>query len=276
MTRAEYIKLLQETPDAYFKATETTHRTGERRANMTPVDNIYERMSENGFEDVTNLGRSDEFAQVFIGKLKDDVTLARVQAEVATLRADSEVEDEEERDCALQGNGDWAIEDLEGIANRWDEVLAEILADAREHCGDPQNDDLLILADALDLDIEAWAESAADEVDTDFYESLAYWTVYQRTGGIDPDVATRCGLTVFEYEDNEYLALGGCGMDLTPKLDAYCALSWGYIPDGSDFFRQPDYFKYVAGDSVTADVEQATRITDERIITAYLSIPTHG
>lgn len=48
-------------------------------------------------------------------------------------------------------------------------------------------------------------------------EALAYWTVYFCPMSDDVDVALRVGLTPFYYEDDFYLALGGCGMDLSPR-----------------------------------------------------------
>ena len=48
-------------------------------------------------------------------------------------------------------------------------------------------------------------------------EALAYWTVYFCPNIDDVDAALRVGLTPFYYKDDFYLALGGCGMDLSPR-----------------------------------------------------------
>jgi hypothetical protein len=87
-----------------------------------------------------------------------------------------------------------------------------------------------------------------DEViNSETYERLAYWTIYFEPDYKDVDIATQVGLTPFEYDGTFYLALGGCGMDLSPKLDAYVALVYGRIPKDSLFFSDRSYFEYVVG-----------------------------
>jgi hypothetical protein len=87
------------------------------------------------------------------------------------------------------------------------------------------------------------------------YEALAYWAVYFEPDCFDAEVAQKVGLIPFEFGDLQLLALGGCGMDLSPKLDAYVALTTGHIPEDSKFFRQRDYFNYVVGSSVAQEVD---------------------
>lgn len=87
-------------------------------------------------------------------------------------------------------------------------------------------------------------------------ETLAYWTVYFEPDYFDPEMAHECGLLPFTYKGTELLALGGCGMDLSPKLDKYQALVSGTIDSGSQAFRQPDYFDYVAGTGASDRVKE--------------------
>jgi hypothetical protein len=77
-------------------------------------------------------------------------------------------------------------------------------------------------------------------------ETLAYWTIYYEPRVEDEDAAWRSGLFPFRYDGKFLLALGGCGMDLSPKLDCYQALSHGTIDSGSMLFRQVSYFDYVS------------------------------
>lgn len=88
----------------------------------------------------------------------------------------------------------------------------------------------------------------------DIYEQLAYWIIYFKPDYWDEAVAWRVGLTPFTFEDEHYLALGGCGMDLSPKLDAYQALTTDTIPPSSQFIRQPDYAQNVVGERVFKEV----------------------
>jgi len=99
------------------------------------------------------------------------------------------------------------------------------------------------------------------------FDVLGYWTVYFKPAIWDEDVAWECGLFPFYYEDEGYLALGGCGMDLSPRLDAYQALVDGSIPSGSNFIRQPDYAKYVVGEKLFNKVME--KIKCPPVITIY-------
>lgn len=87
------------------------------------------------------------------------------------------------------------------------------------------------------------------------FESLGYWTVYFEPRYMDEDLAWQCGLMPFTYHergiyDKELLALGGCGMDLSPKLDAYQAMQSGSVSKDSKFIRDPEYAKTVVGNKM--------------------------
>ena len=60
-------------------------------------------------------------------------------------------------------------------------------------------------------------DEVQDDARRNLEEGLGYWTVYFCPNSDDVDAALRVGLTPFYYEDNFYLALGGCGMDLSPR-----------------------------------------------------------
>lgn len=84
-----------------------------------------------------------------------------------------------------------------------------------------------------------YSKSAAVEV-------LSYWCTYYEPRIKNVEAAHKSGLFPFEYEGTFMLALGGCGMDLSPKLDCYQALTDRSIPSNSTIFRQLDYFDYVS------------------------------
>lgn len=102
-------------------------------------------------------------------------------------------------------------------------------------------------------------------------ESLAYWTIYFKPRCEDIEVALECGLVPFYYNEEFYLALGGCGMDLSPKLDAYQALVANTIPKDSQFFRQMDYFEHVAGKELTKKVKKSIKRERDLITISFES-----
>lgn len=90
-----------------------------------------------------------------------------------------------------------------------------------------------------------------------FLESISYWTIYFKPLIFDAETAYKCGLTPFTFDGQDYLALGGCGMDLSPKLDAYQALMDNSIDKNSQYFSQYDYFCHVVGNTITKEVSNA-------------------
>ena len=100
-------------------------------------------------------------------------------------------------------------------------------------------------------------------------ESLGYWTVYYHPAIEDHETALKCALTPFFYKDKYYLALGGCGMDLSPKLDAYQMLTAGNIPEDSHALKNPDYFSNVVGPQVAQEALQNCRRPTPRIFLSY-------
>ena len=73
-------------------------------------------------------------------------------------------------------------------------------------------------------------------------------------------IALECDLIPFtlETEDKtlQLLALGGCGMDLSPRLDAYQFLTDNTIDKNSLYFTDQNYFKNVVGESVTNQIKR--------------------
>ena len=99
-----------------------------------------------------------------------------------------------------------------------------------------------------------------------FIEAMAYWTIYFQPDRVDWEVAWKCGLYPFEYYGTFMLALGGCGMDLSPKLDAYQALTSESISESSQLFRDKGYFEYVVGKEITEEVIRKCKLEKPKII----------
>lgn len=109
--------------------------------------------------------------------------------------------------------------------------------------------------------------------ETDPTEAMAYWTVYFEPREFDPVVARECHLVPFywrprESEDLDLLALGGCGMDMSPKLDAYQALVDGTLPAGSMLLSgiNRDYCVSMLGEATYEKALSKARLKSPAII----------
>lgn len=115
-----------------------------------------------------------------------------------------------------------------------------------------------------------WDEQDEDEiselVDEEFWDSLSMWMVYFEPLIFNEQVALECGLTPFSYyceisdRELQLLALSSCGRDLSPRLDAYQALTDKTIDKNSKFFgdeHSGNYFTYVVGQDIAQRVNQA-------------------
>ena len=126
----------------------------------------------------------------------------------------------------------------------------------------------------LDLDdhgIRAFIEQAYDiyvddarqAVIDDEIEGLGFCTIYYEPDVFDAEAAHKCNLTPFCFEaDNgnvqHLLALAGGGQDLSPKLDAYQALTVGSIDKSSMILRESDYARSLIGKNLLDEVLQRT------------------
>jgi len=99
-----------------------------------------------------------------------------------------------------------------------------------------------------------------DDAESLLREALGYWILYYQPEIEDVEVAIKVGLIPFYYKDRFYLALGGCGMDMTPKLDAYQVLTQGTIDPFTCLFSDPKYFKWLVGSEVFEEVLERLEI----------------
>ena len=106
-------------------------------------------------------------------------------------------------------------------------------------------------------------EDFEDEVRHRFYDTiLMYCTYYEVDGNnYNEEDAYKCDLIPFQftggYEDAYCLALGSCGMDLSPRLDAYYFLQTGNMDPSSMYFSagNKDYFKSLVSEEIFNAIE---------------------
>lgn len=100
-----------------------------------------------------------------------------------------------------------------------------------------------------------------EKVDEEFWNALSYWPVYFEPLIFNEEAALECNLTPFTYKGVNMLALSGCGMNLSPKLDAYQALTHNSIDRNSILLdstnEREKYFEYVVGEETTKKVWHA-------------------
>ena len=90
-----------------------------------------------------------------------------------------------------------------------------------------------------------------------FLEKISYWSTYFEPLIFNKKIALECDLTPFVHHGTKLLALSGCGMDLSPRLDTYQALTDRTIDKGSRLFNDNAYFEHVVGSHLAAKVKQA-------------------
>lgn len=112
---------------------------------------------------------------------------------------------------------------------------------------------------------EEWLDENVEDLDFEYDE--IYWnTVINYYGEVKQDIAEEVGLGVLQMEnedEEEYLFLLGCGMDLTPKFVAYQALAYGQIDEEYvSTFRDLAYTKYVMGEEIFQKVITKLGVAD--------------
>ena len=110
---------------------------------------------------------------------------------------------------------------------------------------------------------ENLTDEEKEEIQHDYYERAGWLPTVFAPIIFNEKIALECGLIPFtlETEDKtlQLLALGGCGMDLSPRLDAYQFLTHNTIDENSLYFTDQNYFKNVAGASVTNQIKRTLR-----------------
>jgi hypothetical protein len=106
-------------------------------------------------------------------------------------------------------------------------------------------------------DKEKDEEELKSEAIDSIIEKIMMLLVYFEPQEFNKEIAKKCGLVAFTYNDIELLGLNGYGMDYFPRLDAYQALTTGTIDKNSKLFGQIVYFEHVIGKELTQEVIKA-------------------
>ena len=172
------------------------------------------------------------------------------------------------------------LEDLFGIHSGLEQSVLEFYYDEIEDESKPLvdllNDEQIKHVDGL---IKSYVkdmsasklESVANEVflagkNFNELDVIKAWTVYFSPWYYCEETAFKCGLLPFRFKGEPFLALGGGGMDYSPKLDAYQALVIEAISSGSHLVRNEDYFKNVVGDELTDEVIELVTLDNPKYI----------
>lgn len=106
-------------------------------------------------------------------------------------------------------------------------------------------------------------EDFEDEVRGEFYNKVFIYNYYRKVDKNDynEEDAYKCDLIPFkitgDYEDTYNLTIGGCGMDLLPRFDAYYFLQTGNMDPSSMYCSadNKDYFKSLVSDEIFNAIE---------------------
>jgi hypothetical protein len=92
-------------------------------------------------------------------------------------------------------------------------------------------------------------------------DALMWNTLYQaRSNQIDVGLAHECNLCVVTFDGTDYASIGGAGMDLSPKLDAYQFMRNGTMPRDSMWLKDGEndrkYCTDLVGDRIAAIITE--------------------
>jgi len=88
----------------------------------------------------------------------------------------------------------------------------------------------------VENDTEEYAE-LHDNVTSDLYETALMYNTLYIPRIYNEETALKCSLVPFRFNNNRVLALGDCGMDLSPKLELYQFLVSGSFDNKSDLYK---------------------------------------
>ena len=135
-----------------------------------------------------------------------------------------------------------------------------------KECHIMSNEDIF---DEIDYNLELFAkyhkgnfkwkyeDELRDQVFDLLVEHLSCYHTYFEPIIFKEEIAFECGLTPFKTDKFNLLALVASGMDFSPRLDSYQALTDNSIDEASYLFKDLEYFKSIVGKGLTQKVLDA-------------------
>jgi len=106
-----------------------------------------------------------------------------------------------------------------------------------------------------------------DQLFNDYMERIyMYNYVWTSDFNLTEENIIESNLYPFYYDDNLFIAFGGCGMDLSPNLDYLQFITTNSLPYGSMYFSDKSYFKYVIGKENFERIEDTIKNRDMEYI----------
>ena len=118
-------------------------------------------------------------------------------------------------------------------------------------------------------------EEKYEEAHHELLENILMWNTWFSPEIDSIDTALKCNLIPFYHQGNFYLALDSAGMDLSPKLDAYQALTIGSVPSNSKYLTDTNYTNFILGKKLTEEVLNTIRRKSARV-TITFDLPSNS
>lgn len=122
---------------------------------------------------------------------------------------------------------------------------------------------------------ELWQHEGFDDVEILDEEEkrtkcdiLSMWTTYYELPQVDVEKSKRCKLVPFSYGNLYFLAFGGGGQDLSPRLDAYQALVDCTIDPSSQILKplMRQYCEFIIGKDLYQEVLDIVTLTNPCVL----------
>ncbi|WPY01593.1 hypothetical protein Trichorick_01507 (plasmid) [Candidatus Trichorickettsia mobilis] len=112
--------------------------------------------------------------------------------------------------------------------------------------------------------VEQCKYNPSRKVNNDFLKYIPTWPRYYEPLVFNEKIALECGLIPFVLKVDRLclIAVSVCGSDLSPRLDAYQALTDNTIDENSYLFSDFDYFQEILGKNLTQKVLEAISYTE--------------
>lgn len=272
MTKEEIINLINNNHvDCYVRKYKTVPNLS---SILVPYEDVYDQMEYDYFDGVKILTKDLDYIRNSIeNAIQYNITEQSLKDKLKEFKDDlANLEDSNEtisHRIDLENNIEFLEDFLEDFNSRMESIVDNLMDEINNegYVSYSSDSDLTIIVDDFGFGDPCLEDILSESRDEEM-EGLSYWTIYwsEYDGKIDVEAAEKAGLIAFEYNDRQYLALGGCGMDLSPKLDAYIAFTRDRIPENSKFFSDRNYFNHVVGAGNANAIDNRIKMDKEKYV----------